>query len=319
MIGKMELRSLVLGVSLALFGAGGHAFANDPVPEAELSAKPIDQKRLAAARELMRVSDAEKQFEQTIPLALGQSFEAMIPYFEKLSPDDEKAQFQTFMKSYAAEMSAQMTARRGEFIELSAAIHARVYTLDELEAMTVFYGTPAGIKYNSTGPQVMTDVMPALMQILMGENLTARQTAPGKLAAAREMIRSGGIADMLLGDDLTSVFAQYYGRVASTRGLAAGEVVEELQFLRELLTRNLAPVLAAMRARQGMAIMLRLNRVIDKGIAVAVVGYTDALVATLFAQNGVPTSGAEYDPTEVERQLDALERELSSLIKQPQR
>ena len=50
-----------------------------------------------------------------------------------------------------------------------------------------------------------------------------------------------------------------------------------------------------MRARQGMAIMLRLNRVIDKGIAVAVVGYTDALVATLFAQNGVPAVGSEYD------------------------
>ena len=95
-----------------------------------------------------------------------------------------------------------------------------------------------------------------------------------------------------------------------TRGLAAGEVVEELQFLRELLIRNLAPVLAAMRARQGMAIMLRLNRVIDKGIAVAVVGYTDALVATLFAQNGVPAFATEYDAGEVERQLDAIEQQL---------
>jgi hypothetical protein len=74
-----------------------------------------------------------------------------------------------------------------------------------------------------------------------------------------------------------------------------------------------------MRARQGLAIMLRLKRVIDKGIAVAVVGYTDALVATLFAQNGVPTSVAEYDRTEVERQLDALEQELNSVVKQPQR
>jgi hypothetical protein len=37
-----------------------------------------------------------------------------------------------------------------------------------------------------------------------------------------------------------------------------------------------------------MAIILHLNRTLDKGIAVAVVGYTDALVATLFSQNGVP-------------------------------
>jgi hypothetical protein len=66
-----------------------------------------------------------------------------------------------------------------------------------------------------------------------------------------------------------------------------------------------------------MAIMLRLNRVIDKGIAVAVVGYTDARVATLFAQNGVPALSTEYDRAEVERQLLALERELHAVTRQP--
>ncbi len=112
---------------------------------------------------------------------------------------------------------------------------------------------------------------------------------------------------------------EHYGRTASTRGLAAGEVVEELQFLRELLIRHLAPVITAMRARQSMAVMLRLNRVIDKGVTVAVVGYTDALVATLFAQNGVPAAGSEYDAGYVERQLDALELKLNTIIKRRQR
>ncbi len=111
---------------------------------------------------------------------------------------------------------------------------------------------------------------------------------------------------------------EHYGRSASARGLAAGEVVEELQYLRELLIRNLAPVLAAMRARQGMAIMLRLNRVLDRGVAVAVVGYTDALVATLFAQNGVPVPDTEHEPGEIDRQLAALEAELAAVIVQPQ-
>jgi hypothetical protein len=106
---------------------------------------------------------------------------------------------------------------------------------------------------------------------------------------------------------------EHYGRFAAARGLAAGEVVEELQFLRELLIRGLAPVLAAMRARQGMAIMLRLNRVLDKGVAVAVVGYTDALVATLFAQNGVPTAHTDLDPGEIDRQLGKLERQLAGI------
>ncbi|HEU5170294.1 MAG TPA: hypothetical protein VFU46_07140 [Gemmatimonadales bacterium] len=105
---------------------------------------------------------------------------------------------------------------------------------------------------------------------------------------------------------------EHYGRVAAARGLAAGEVVEELQYLRELLIRNLAQAFAAMRPRQSLAIVLRLNRVLDKGIAVAVVGYTDALIATLFAQNGVPALGTEYDVREVHRHLDALEAELAA-------
>ena len=109
---------------------------------------------------------------------------------------------------------------------------------------------------------------------------------------------------------------EHYGRIASARGLAAGEVVEELTFFREMLIRNLAPVLFAMRARQGMVIMLRLNRVIDKGIAVAVVGYTDALVATLFSQNGVTSFRADQDSAEVERQLEMLEQELQAVSKE---
>jgi hypothetical protein len=65
--------------------------------------------------------------------------------------------------------------------------------------------------------------------------------------------------------------------------------------------------------------MLRLNQVIDKGVAVAVVGYTDALVATLFAQNGVPAAGSEYDAKEVDRQLQSLEQRLGTIVKRRQR
>ncbi len=110
---------------------------------------------------------------------------------------------------------------------------------------------------------------------------------------------------------------EHYGRVAAARGLAAGEVVEELQYLRELLIRHLSHSFSTLRPRQGLAIMLRLNRVIDKGIAVAVVGYTDALVATLFAQNGVPALATEYDGADVVRHLGGLEAELAAAVAQP--
>jgi hypothetical protein len=155
----------------------------------------------------------------------------------------------------------------------------------------------------------------------LGDRMTTAPTIPRSTVEREFRILFDVMTEMVgpLRREVNAVWfhvCEHYGRVGSARGLAAGEVVEELQYLRELLIRNLAPVLVAMRARQGMAIMLRLNRVIDKGVAVAVVGYTDALVATLFAQNGVPLNGSDHDVAEVERQLDVLELELQAVSQQ---
>jgi hypothetical protein len=104
---------------------------------------------------------------------------------------------------------------------------------------------------------------------------------------------------------------EYYGRAAATRGLAAGEVVEELQHLRELLIRHLSDIIAALPARYSLATVLRLNRQVDHGIARAVVGYTDALVETLFNQNGVPVYVPDQVDGEAAKQLQRLEAELA--------
>jgi hypothetical protein len=108
---------------------------------------------------------------------------------------------------------------------------------------------------------------------------------------------------------------EHYGRVGAARGLAAGEVAEEIQYLRGILIRRMGPVLAGLRPRQAMAMILRLNAILDKGIAVAVVGYTDALVATLFAQNGVPAPDTALDAQDILKQLDQLEGELAVVVR----
>jgi hypothetical protein len=154
----------------------------------------------------------------------------------------------------------------------------------------------------------------------LGDRMTAAPTIPRPTVERELRLIIDVLTEMVgpLRREVNTVWfhvCEHYGRIASARGLAAGEVVEELQYLRELLIRNLLPVLAAMRTRQGLAIMLRLNRVIDKGVAVAVVGYTDALVAALFAQNGVPALHSEQDAAEGDRQVEALEQELASLVR----
>jgi len=154
----------------------------------------------------------------------------------------------------------------------------------------------------------------------LGERLTSSNTIP-RSSVERELRLILDTLIEMVGPYRREVkpvwldVCEHYGRTAAARGLAAGEVVEEMQYLRELLTLTLSPVLAAMRARAGLAIMLRLNRVLDKGIAVAVVGYTDALVATLFSQNGVPTKDTEFELGDVERQLETIEGALASVTR----
>jgi hypothetical protein len=113
--------------------------------------------------------------------------------------------------------------------------------------------------------------------------------------------------------DLWLSASEGYGRTAAQRGLAAGEVVEELQHLRELLIRSLSELVAAMPARGSMAAVLRLNRILDSGIAHAVVGYTDALVETLFAQRGVPVGESGPAEEELVQRLTQVEAELEQL------
>jgi len=107
---------------------------------------------------------------------------------------------------------------------------------------------------------------------------------------------------------------EHYGQVGVTRGLAAGEVVEELQQLRTLLIDHVGALVAAMRPRRAVAMFLRLNGIVDRGIALAVVGYTDALVASLMMTDRPTPSALETGGgDDVARQLDAIEAELGTI------
>jgi hypothetical protein len=110
---------------------------------------------------------------------------------------------------------------------------------------------------------------------------------------------------------------EMFGRLAEARGLSAGEVVDELQHLRELLIVEVGDLIVAMPSRQQLPAVLRLNRVCDVGVSNAVVGYTDALVAKMFSKDGVPVPTAD-SLKELLAQIHALEVDLKSLEKRPQ-
>ena len=108
--------------------------------------------------------------------------------------------------------------------------------------------------------------------------------------------------------------AELFGSVASQRGLAAGEVIEEFQLLRERVIRSMfedPPV--DEEGQISLRDVLRLNRVIDLGVTHASVGHTDALFFSLFQGSGVPESPGEQLEREVAEQLDGLRREFAEV------
>jgi hypothetical protein len=112
--------------------------------------------------------------------------------------------------------------------------------------------------------------------------------------------------------------SELYGRLAALRGLSAGEVVEELQHLRELLAREMGDFFVALPVRQQLPTVLRVNRVLDTAVTSAVVGYTDALVASMFSREGVPVPTAD-SVHEAVAQIAGIEAEVKLLVERSPR
>jgi hypothetical protein len=108
--------------------------------------------------------------------------------------------------------------------------------------------------------------------------------------------------------DLWRRTANLYGCLGSLRGLAAGEVVEEMQILREAILRVVfsePPILVGAELKLREALWI--NRFVDIAVTQASVTHTDELFFQLLEGNGVPS-------TPTPDLLDELREQLSNLI-----
>ena len=104
--------------------------------------------------------------------------------------------------------------------------------------------------------------------------------------------------------------AELFGSMAARRGLAAGEVIEEFQMLRDAVIRFLyaePPVAGPLKI--SLRDLLRVNRFIDRGVTQASVGHTDALFFALFQGRGVSEGLTAENVAEIRDQLDGIRRE----------
>lgn len=109
--------------------------------------------------------------------------------------------------------------------------------------------------------------------------------------------------------------AELFGSVAAMRGLAAGEVIEEFQSLRETLIR----ALYERPPKDGteplsLREILTLNRIVDQGVTQASVGHTDALFFALFQGSGLPASPTPAVLAEVREQIAAVAGERDAIV-----
>jgi hypothetical protein len=108
--------------------------------------------------------------------------------------------------------------------------------------------------------------------------------------------------------------AELFGVMAAKRGLAAGEVIEEFQIIRELLVRTLfrdPPAEGSLSLRD----TLRLHRIVDSGVTHASVGHTDAMFFQfLEAREAHVVRTHEEILLEAEAQLTLVEEELAQIV-----
>jgi hypothetical protein len=112
--------------------------------------------------------------------------------------------------------------------------------------------------------------------------------------------------------------SELYGSLGSLRGLAAGEVVEEMQIFREAILRTVfmePPSLigAELKLREA----LRINRFVDVGVTQASVSHTDDLFFQLLEGNGVPGTPTPDLLKEIRDQLASLMTEAAEFLHGP--
>ena len=105
--------------------------------------------------------------------------------------------------------------------------------------------------------------------------------------------------------------AHLYGSVGLQRGLAAGEVVEEVGLLRECILKLLLDDGSGRWGdRAFRRDLLALNRCLDQAVVAASVAYVDDLFFAHLQGSGVPEGMSEELEQETKAQLDSFMREL---------
>jgi uncharacterized protein len=110
----------------------------------------VDPARIAAARELMAITGAAKQFDAVMPMMM-QQFE---PLFLKLAPGHEKE-----IKEVLAGLLSKFSERKSELFEKIAGLYSEKMTAEDMKELVKFFSTGTGARFIELQPSLMQGSM----------------------------------------------------------------------------------------------------------------------------------------------------------------
>lgn len=154
LVSKRSTSRLVLALALAVAGAPAvlsvPASAQQAAPAPSAAAKPPSPAQLQLARELVMVSGEGRMFDGAIPVLVEQ----VARRFLQTNPDLAKQ-----LAEVGMQVAKEMDKRKGEAVDMLAAIFASRFTEAELKDAIAFYRTPTGIKLVQERPTIFQDAM----------------------------------------------------------------------------------------------------------------------------------------------------------------
>lgn len=168
------------------------ASADAQTASAQATAAAPDPVRLAAAQALieriMPAAQRDSMIEQMVRPMMENVRGAIFsgPKFETARAENPKlaATIEAFMKDEFEHSIVTMKAAMPAMFDAMARAYARRFTLDQLQAIDVFFQTPAGHAYVTQAPLVMTDPdFLAVQRSMMADAMTGMQQRIAALGA----------------------------------------------------------------------------------------------------------------------------------------
>ncbi len=123
------------------------------LPASSLLAQEITPSHLQAALDVVNATVAAQSFDQELPKVANQVADRLI----RMRPDLHKQITDTVQAE-----ALKLVVRRKDLDQDVARIYAKAFSEDELKTIAAFLKSPAGQKYQTSGPKVFTDTFNAV-------------------------------------------------------------------------------------------------------------------------------------------------------------